>query len=78
MSAKDERTISREYGYARAQKSVVFVRGQRYSILPALPLEGIIGFEIIEGSYDKEKFKNFIFSKVVSHDFKDLLAIALC
>ena len=72
-SAKDERSLSREYGYAlmnrRAQKKIVFVRGKRYSILPALSLEGIIGFEVIEGGYDKEKFKNFIFSKVVSHSF---------
>jgi len=29
-------------------------------------LEGIIGFEIIEGSCDKEKFRDFIFSKVAS------------
>ena len=81
-SAKDERSLSREYGYAlintRAQKKIVFVRGKRYSILPALSLEEIIGFEIIEDGYDKEKFKNFIFLKVVSHDFEDLLAIALC
>ena len=73
-SAKDERSLSREYGYAlmnrRAQKKIVFVRGKRYSILPALSLEGIIGFEVIEGGYDKEKFKNFIFSKVVSHSLQ--------
>ena len=38
-SAKDERTSSRRYGYSyvstRARLKVAFVRGKRYSILPA-------------------------------------------
>ncbi|GES88603.1 IS630 family transposase [Rhizophagus clarus] len=31
-------------------KSVVFIRGKRYTILPALTLDGIIAAKIIEGS----------------------------
>ena len=69
-SAKDERSLSRGYGYAfanpRAQKKVVFVRGKRYTILPALTTEGIVAVEIMEGSCDKEKFNEFILSRVVS------------
>jgi len=45
-SAKDERSLSRLYGYSprniRAHKKVVFVRGKRYTILPALTLEGFV------------------------------------
>jgi hypothetical protein len=69
-SAKDERTLSRNYGYslrnAHAVKKAVFVRGTRYTILPALSLDGIIGLDIMEGSCDKQKFKEFIMNQVVS------------
>ena len=68
-SAKDDRTISRGYGYSeintRAIKRTVFIRGKRYTILPALSLDGIIAVEIIEGSCTKEKFKEFVISQVV-------------
>ena len=68
-SAKDERTLSRMYGYSlmnvRAVKKNVFVRGKRYTILPALSLDGFIAVEIVVGSYDKKKFEDFIMSQVV-------------
>ena len=60
-SSKDERTLTRLYGYSsintRAKKSVVFIRGKRYTILPALSLEGFIAVDIMEGSCDKERFQ---------------------
>lgn len=69
-TSKDERTLTRRYGYAmineRARKSVVFVRGKRYSVLPALSLDGIIALEVIEGSYTKDKFYDFIIDNVVT------------
>lgn len=69
-SAKDERTLSRQYGYSlrntRAVKKNVFVRGKRYTILPALSLDGIIALDIIEGSCDKHRFNQFIMNQVVS------------
>ena len=72
-SAKDERSLSREYGYSlmntRARKSVVFVRGKRYTILPALSLQGFIAIDIMEGSCTKERFKNFVIDDVVRHIF---------
>jgi len=51
-SAKDERSLSRGYGYtnSRAHKKIVFVRGKRYTILPALTTEGIIAVNVMEGS----------------------------
>ena len=68
-SAKDDRTISRGYGYSevntRAVKKVVFIRGKRYTLLPALSLDGIIAVNIIEGSCTKERFKEFVISQVV-------------
>jgi len=45
-SVKDERTPSHRYEYSymntRARLRVAFVRGKRYSILPALTLDGIV------------------------------------
>ncbi|CAG8848369.1 29337_t:CDS:1, partial [Gigaspora margarita] len=68
-SSKDERTISRGYGYSeinsRAVKKVIFLRGKRYTILPALTLDGIIAVDIMEGSCTKTKFKEFVISQVV-------------
>ena len=62
-SAKDERTLIRLYGYSpintRAKKNVVFIRGKRYIILPALSLEGFIAVDIMEGSCDKKKFQYY-------------------
>jgi hypothetical protein len=49
----------------RAEKKVVFVRGKRYTILPALTLQGFIAIDIMEGSCTKEHFKNFVISDVV-------------
>lgn len=70
-TAKDERSLSRAYGYStvntRAKKSVVFVRGKRYTILPALTLDGFIAAEIIEGSCNKELFQAFIINQVVKY-----------
>lgn len=65
-ASKDNRTLSRGYGYSFkntfATKKNVFVRGTRYTILPALSLQGIIAVDIMEG---KDKFKEFIISNVV-------------
>ena len=72
-SAKDDRTISRRYGYSevntRAIKKVVFIRGKRYTLLPALSLDGIIAVKIIEGNCTKEIFREFIISQVVYNNF---------
>jgi hypothetical protein len=70
-SAKDERTLTRLYGYSpintRAKKSVVFIRGKRYTILPALSLEGFIAVDIMEGSCDKERFQTFVLTQLVKY-----------
>jgi len=80
-TSKDERTLSRVYGYSvintRAKKSVVFVRGIRYTILPALTLDGFIAADIIEGSCNKEKFQAFIVNQVVSYCILNIYYINL-
>ncbi|PKB98454.1 hypothetical protein RhiirA5_262809, partial [Rhizophagus irregularis] len=66
---KDERTLTRLYGYSprniRACKKVVYVRGKRYTILPALTLDGFVAVDVFEGACDKNKFINFVLNKVV-------------
>ena len=68
-TSKDERSLSRAYGYSvkntRVEKNVVFVRRKKYTILPALTLDGFIAGDIIEGSCDKERFQTFILTQVV-------------
>src|SRR5436853_5223472 len=69
-SSKDDRSLTRLYGYSprntRAQKKVVFVRGKRYTILPALTLEGFVAVDVFEGSCDKKRFVDFVLGQVVS------------
>lgn len=80
-AAKDERTLSRGYGYSLkntfATKKNVFVRGTRYTILPALSLQGIIAVDIIEGSCTKEKFKEFVISNVVCQIISFILSFII-
>nr|GAT45074.1 Tc1-mariner class transposase [Mycena chlorophos] len=63
-SAHDQRTAYRRRGYAlRGMRCLLrchFVRGTRYSILPALSLDGIIAYDIIEGSVTAERFEEFL------------------
>jgi len=69
-SAVDGRTGQRTQGWSRMGTPCVrhmsFLRGVRYSILPALSISGIIALDIIEGSITKEKFLDFLRREVVS------------
>jgi hypothetical protein len=70
-TSKDERSLSRAYGYSiknvKVEKNIVFVRGKRYTILPVLTLDGFIAADIMEGSYNKERFQTFILTQVVCY-----------
>jgi len=72
-SSKDERSLSRGYEYSeintRARKKNVFIRGVRYTILPAFSLDGIIVAKIINGSCNQQTFKEFVISQVVCINF---------
>lgn len=69
-SAVDDQTSHRREGWAPIGMACVsrttFLRGVKYSILPALSLDGIIALEIFEGSVNREKFIQFLRSQVVS------------
>ena len=48
-----------QIGRACARRAT-FLRGQRYPILPALAVDGLIALDIFKGSVNKEKFIHFI------------------
>ncbi|KAF5373459.1 hypothetical protein D9615_009436 [Tricholomella constricta] len=63
-SSFDRRTTYRGRAWAlkgrRAYRKCFYIRGKRYSILPALSLDGVINCQIVEGSYNTETFTDFI------------------
>lgn len=65
----DNKTFQRQNGWSIVGRAAVcretFIRGQHYSILPALTADGIIALDIFEGSVNKEKFIQFINEQVV-------------
>lgn len=68
-ASKDERTPGRTKGWSlrgtRVYQRRCFVRGKRYSILPAITLDGIVAREIIDGSVTTERFCQFLCTHVV-------------
>ena len=69
-SSVDDRTNQRTRGWAEVGRACVrrelFIRGQRYSVLPAFTCDGYIALDIFEGSVNKEKFIAFLEEQVVS------------
>ncbi|KDN41834.1 hypothetical protein RSAG8_07205, partial [Rhizoctonia solani AG-8 WAC10335] len=63
-SAIDRRATYRNRGYApsgeRVSTKAFFIRGERYSILPAFSLSGVLGLDVVRGSFTAETFLNFI------------------
>lgn len=68
-SSKDDRTIYRHYGRSvageRATIPANFVRGERYSLVAALGLEGYAAARVVPGSLDGDEFFDFIVNDVV-------------
>ena len=54
-----------------------FVRGQRFSILPVLTMDGIIAHEIFPGSVTSEMFARFLRDHVVGSNFHDSFVATL-
>jgi transposase len=79
-SAVDSRTPQRISGWSPrgspCVKRSTFLRGQRYSILPALSSNGIVALDIFEGSVTKERFLTFLREQVVRHCILHCLAHA--
>lgn len=68
-TSKNEHTLARRYGRAyageRAELKDVFVRGDRYSLLAAMSVDGYIACEVVPGSFDSIEFLEFVQDKVV-------------
>jgi hypothetical protein len=69
--SKDDQTIYCHYGYApagcRATVHANFVRGERYSMVAALSMDGYEAMAVVPGSVDEESFYNFIVDDVVGY-----------
>lgn len=63
-SAADERTKDRKYGWSLrglpCRVCQAGRRGQRWSILPAMTIDGYLMIDVYEGSYNATRFANFI------------------
>jgi transposase len=68
-TSKNELTYARKYGRAysgeHAELTDVFVRGDRYSLVAALTIEGYIASDAVPGSLDSIDFLEFIQENVV-------------
>lgn len=72
-SSKDNRTTSRHYGRApageRACEVQSFNRSIRYSILPALSVDGILTVRVVRGSVDSVEFYDWVLKDLVSSSY---------
>ncbi|KAG2345952.1 hypothetical protein BDR05DRAFT_865518, partial [Suillus weaverae] len=61
---KDDRTILPRYGWSLSGQtpfdSVRLNRGIRYSVLPALTIDGYMAVRVVEGSIDGAEFYDFV------------------
>jgi len=68
-SSKDDRTMLRRYGRAISGQSPVDIvslnRGIRYSILPALTVDGYLAVRAVEGSIEGAEFYDFVLNDVL-------------
>ena len=68
-AARNRRASARAKGWSLVGRRCVqrrhFIRGQRFSILPILTLDGIITYDIIPGSVDSKRFVQFLRELVV-------------
>jgi hypothetical protein len=68
-AAKDDRTHCRTHGYSPAGvpcvERTVWVRNQRISVTPLLTLDGIIAYELFDGSVTSDRFIQFLREQVV-------------
>jgi len=74
-AARNKKNPSRKMGWSLEGRRCIqrrcFVRGQRFSILPVLMLDGIIAHEIFPGSVTSEIFARFLRDHVVGSNFHD-------
>jgi len=72
-SSKDEHTYARRYGHTpigcTPDFSDVFVRGEQYSLVAAMSIEGYLATHVKEGSFDMATFFSFIIDDLVCPSF---------
>jgi DDE superfamily endonuclease len=72
-SGVDDLTNVRQYGWAPLGQASVrrttFLRSQKYLILPALSLDGIMTVDIFEGSVNRERFLEFLQGSKIESTF---------
>ena len=70
-SSKDDQVLLRVYGRMLSGETpvdyVMLDRGTRYSVLPALTVDGYMAVRVVEGSIDGAEFYDFVVNDVVSH-----------
>jgi hypothetical protein len=68
-TSKNERTYARTYGRStigeRAVFKDVFVRGDRYSVVAAISIDGYLAVHVTPGSVDSLEFYYFVQDQVV-------------
>lgn len=68
-TSKDERTYFRNYGRSLknmpCEVAAPFIRGHRFSLLPAMDMDGIFAYKVVEGSFTRDLFMEFLREHVV-------------
>lgn len=63
-SSLNQLTTRHSYAWSyignRARRRDFFIRGRRFSLVPALSLDGILHLEVIEGSFTADRFNTFV------------------
>jgi len=70
-SAANERTMDRKFGWSPigsiAEVTEPLQRSLKWSILPLYTVDGFIAWDLIQGSYNGEKFNEFVKNWVIPH-----------
>ena len=72
-TSKDKWTWACHYGQAMSGTQAcftdVFVRGDRYSLVAAMAVDGYIAVDVVKGSFDCDLFSQFVIEQVVCFVF---------
>jgi DDE superfamily endonuclease len=70
-SAANERTMDRKYGWSEINTPAIareqLKHSEKWSILPVYGVDGFISWEIYQGSYNAERFNEFVKKWVIPY-----------
>lgn len=70
-SGRSGHTMARNYGRAprgqRPEERTMYDRGENWSILPALSLDGYVALRVIPGAVDGAEYYDFVVNEVLNH-----------